>query len=465
MSMILSKLQDKLGSHIVVEPEQCANYTRDTWVLSELRDFEGSPPPRPRAVVEAESVEDISLALQTCYELGIPVVPFGGGSGVCGGIISSADCIVISTQKLTGLVSLSKDNLSATFLAGTNGMEAERLVAEQGFTIGHWPQSIELSTVGGWVATRASGQYSTGYGNIEDILLGLEAILPQGEILRSKLTPRASAGPDLRQLFLGSEGTLGLISEVTLALRPKPETSQGQAFCFETLTDGMETIRRIIHAGWAPPVVRLYDASESHRHFHETTPEGSNVLVLLHEGTKEQVEMEQASVSSLCAEAGERCDEKTVSHWLERRNHVPHFREFIEKGIIVDTIEVACGWDRIIPLYETVTQSLREIPSMLLATGHSSHSYRSGTNLYFTFVARPKDSNDLAAVYQEAWKRTMETTAAIGGGIAHHHGIGRVRRNFLEAEIGATGVQMLRTIKKALDPKGLLNPGVLLPEE
>ena len=343
------------------------------------------------------------------------------------------------------------------------GGEAERSVRAEGLTIGHWPQSIELSTVGGWVATRASGQYSTGYGSIEDLVFALEVVLPDGSVLRTRETPRASAGPDLRQLFMGSEGTLGVVTEVSFSLRPLPPAELHQAFHFESLPAALPALRRMLRAGWRPPVVRLYDEIESPRHFPEECPPGRAMLLLLHEGQQAAVEAEAVACDGLCRDGGgEQADARAVAHWLEKRNRVPGFRPFIEKGIMVDTIEIASTWSRLAAVYEAVLASLSQVPGLLAASAHASHAYRSGANLYFTFAVRPSDAERMREAYEECWRRTLEATLAAGGGIAHHHGIGRVRRDFLAGEIGESGVAVLRAVKRALDPDGLLNPGALL---
>ncbi len=466
MSDLLEKLTAKLGERVRSDAATRAAHRRDAWVLSELWELEGRLPAPPLAVVEAASTEDVAVALRLCREARAPVVTYGGGSGVCGGVLSSKAAVVISTRGLAGLRHLDRDGLVASFGAGTNGMEAERLLEKEGLTLGHWPQSIEISTVGGWVATRAAGQFSTGYGAIEDMLLDLEVVLPDGRVLRTRRTPRASAGPDLRQLFLGSEGTLGVITEVGFSLRALPEARRGQAFHFETIHAGFDPIRRILRAGWRPPVVRLYDLPESKRHFPETCPDARAMLILLHEGPAAWVEVQAKAAAEICAEAGgAEADPASVDHWLEQRNRVPGFRGFLEKGIILDTIEVACTWGRVGELYERVTRSLSEVPGALAATAHSSHSYRSGTNLYFTCAARPEDRGQMASTYGECWRRTMQAALAVGAGISHHHGIGRVRSPYLVGEIGEAGVATLRAIKRALDPDGLLNPGVLLPSD
>jgi len=461
---VVKALQKALGDRVRTDAEALDAHRRDGWVLSELQDLAGRGPARPAAVVSATSTQEVSETLATCRRHATPVVPYGGGSGVCGGIRSEAGDVVLCTRGLQGMAALDDANLTATFRAGTLGIEAERAVQRHGLTIGHWPQSIDLASVGGLVATRSAGQYSTGYGNVEDLILDLEVVLPDGRVLRTRRTPRAAAGPDLRQLFLGSEGTLGVITEVTFSLRPLPEASRGQAFHFASLAEGVDAVRRVLREGWRPPVVRLYDARESGRNFAADCPEGRHFLLLLHEGPEALVAAQMDGVAARCTEAGGRPgNPATVDQWLAHRNRVPGFDVFLEKGIVLDTIEVAATWDRVVPLYEDAVAGLSAVPGILSASAHTSHSYRSGTNLYFTFLARPAARDDMEATYRECWRRVLDATVAHGGGLAHHHGIGRVRAPRLAEEIGETGVAVLRAVKRALDPDGFLNPGALLP--
>ena len=465
MSELRARLEKELGELVDTRPETLREHRHDSWMLAQLLDIEGRGAPEPAAVVRARSTDDVARTLRLCSELRAPVVPFGGGSGVCGAIEATAQTVVLSTRELTGLVELNDRNLLARFRAGTMGGDAERRVREAGLTIGHWPQSVELSTVGGWVATRAAGQFSTAYGNIEDVVLALEVVLLDGRVVRTRETPRAAAGPDLRQLFLGSEGTLGVVTEVTFSLRALPQASVGSAFHYADLDAGIESIRRIMRADWRPPVVRLYDGAESGRQFSEWCPEGRAQLLMLHEGPASRVAVEIEAVRQLCTAAGgEPTDSGCVDSWLEHRNTVPTFKELLERGLVVDTIEVATTWDRVGPLYAEVTKSVGAVPGVRLVSAHSSHSYRSGTNLYFTFVARPERAEDMADTYRACWNETMRASARTGAGLSHHHGIGRVRRAHLEAELGASGVALLRDIKSVLDPNGLLNPGALLPD-
>jgi alkyldihydroxyacetonephosphate synthase len=465
VSALIERLRKELGDQVDTSDATRAAHRHDSWMLAQLDDLQGRGAPRPAAVVHARSTADVSRTLSLCRELGVPIVPFGGGSGVCGAIEASPDTVVLSTRGLDGLIELDSHDMLARFRAGTMGGEAERRVQQDGLTIGHWPQSIELSTVGGWVATRASGQYSTAYGSIEDVLFALEVVLPDGSVLRTRETPRAAAGPDLRQLFLGSEGTLGVITEVTFSLRQLPEVSRGAAFHFASLEQGLEALRGLMRAGWRPPVLRLYDSIESGRQFADWCPDGRVLLIVLHEGPEAAVAAEERAVAELCRAGGaEAGDPGSVTHWLEHRNHVPSFGELLERGLVVDTIEVATTWERVPLLYDAVTRAVGELPGVRAVSAHSSHSYRSGTNLYFTFIAKPERREDMADTYRECWRRTMETCARLGAGIAHHHGIGRVRREQLVDELGPVGTELLRTLKRALDPAGLLNPGALLPE-
>jgi alkyldihydroxyacetonephosphate synthase len=461
----LDALRAELGDALRSDEPTRAAHRRDAWVRSELDALEGRAGPLPLAVIEPATTEEAARAVRACRARGLPVVPFGGGSGVCGAVRAGAEAVVLSTRRMAGLAHLAGDDLVAWFGAGTRGLEAEQAVRAHGLTIGHWPQSIELSSVGGWVATRASGQLSTAYGSIEDLVLALEVVLPDGSVLRTPETPRPASGPDLRQLFLGSEGTLGLVTQVAFSLRPLPEASQAQAFHFASFQAGLAALRRVLRPGWRPAVVRLYDPRESRRHFREFLPRGRALLLLLHEGPAPAVAAEAGAVAALCREgSGVVAPSAAVDQWLAHRNQVASFRSFLEQGVIVDTIEVAATWSRLSAVYDRVTAALAEVPGLLAATAHASHAYRSGANLYFSFAARPAERSVLAETYADCWRRTMEATLAAGGSIAHHHGIGRVRREWLAREVGEAGLAVLRSLRRALDPDGLWNPGVLLPD-
>ena len=459
-------LVKRLGEETVRwDADSLAQHSRDTWCLSVLRDLRGTLTARPLCVVHPGSVEQVSILLQYANQERVPVVPFGAGSGVCGGVLPQPEAIVIDLRRMNRIVELNETALLVRVQAGMMGHTFEAALNDKGYSMGHFPQSIELSTVGGWVATRAAGQYSTRYGCIEDIVLALEVVLPDGQVVRTRVGPRAATGPDIRQLFLGSEGTLGVVTELTARIFPRPESSVGQTYSFTTMRDGLEAIRRIMRAGWRPPVVRLYDGTEAARLFTTASTGDNSLLLLICEGPSALTAAESAACASICsASGGTPVGDGPVQQWLAERNHVPGFEPFLQRGYVLDTIEVATTWDHIDDLYGSVIAALQTVEGIVVASGHSSHSYAQGTNIYFTFVARPADPARAEATYLACWEQAMEATLRCDATIAHHHGIGRVRLPWMARELGA-GLDVLRAVKRALDPNGIMNPGVLLPEE
>lgn len=465
MLEIVESLAAALGKdRVITEGALLQERRHDYWVLSHLDDIQNRAAPPPACVVQPQSVDDVVNVVNICREGHAALIPFGLGSGVCGGVVANMNAVLIDLSTMNQTHFIDETNLVASFGAGKNGGEAERDVAAKGLTIGHWPQSIDVSSVGGWIATRASGQFSTAYGNIEEIVYSIEAVLPNGEVITTGKAPRASAGPDLRHLLIGSEGTLGVITNVTLSLRRAPEKQAHTSYIIGDMASGFELQRAIIQAGWQPPVMRQYDATEAQRNFPEANS-GENALILMvHEGPAARVDVEAAAINDLAqqhnatpAPAG------VVASWLDHRNNVPKWGQFLEGGIILDTIEVSAPWTMIHDIYSDAVKRLKEVPGMLAASAHSSHVYRTGLNLYFTFAAQPSAPEKMADTYRECWRHVLEATADHGGGIAHHHGIGRVRKDFLVHDIGEIGVNTLRAVKDALDPQGFMNPGVLLP--
>jgi alkyldihydroxyacetonephosphate synthase len=465
--MLIDRLRQALGDGKVLTDDATRRARRhDTWVLSELADVAGNGAPLPLCVVRPANVADVVHVVNVCRDTKTPLVPFGLGSGVCGAVLADERSVVIDLGGMNQVRRIDPKNLLAAFDAGVRGSDAEDTLGKQGLTLGHYPQSIGVSTVGGWIATRAAGQFSTGYGNVEDIVFSIEAVLPNGDVIETKNTPRASAGPDLRHFLLGSEGTLGVVTGVTFSCRRVPETRVVTAYHAGSMSAGFELQREIVQRGFSPVVLRLYDAAESTRMFSAFAKPDDALLLAVHEGPEEKVVAEELGVANIAKAFGAAtAPAAATERWMNDRNHVPTLRSFLENGMAVDTIEVAATWDKILGIYERAVTSLGQVPGILAASAHSSHVYRSGINLYFTFAARPEKASDLGATYLDCWRRVMEATIAGGGGIAHHHGIGRVRREFLEREIGKTGVAALRALKRALDPVGFMNPGALLPQE
>lgn len=447
------------------EEQTLLEHAHDTWPLSLLHLHQKALGDRPACVVTPRSSAEVARILAYANAHATPVVPFGAGSGVCGGILAPRGSIVIDLRKLDRMLELNETALTARVQAGMMGNLFEEKLNEQGYSMGHFPQSIAVSTVGGWVATRAAGQFSTRYGSIEDMLLGLEVVLPDGRIVQIKPVPRRSAGPDLLNFFLGSEGTLGVVTELAVRIFPVPESRKLLCFSFPDFDAGLEAVRYIVRAGWRPPVMRLYDHTETARHFGQWAGSEDCFLLLVSEGPASLTAAEADACHQFCAGlGGQAVGDQPVRYWMHERNNVPSLMSFIEKGFVLDTIEVAAGWDRIHDVYHEVVSAMRTVEHLVAVSGHSSHSYLQGTNIYFTFVGRPEDPADAESTYLRCWEMAMEATLRCGGSISHHHGIGRMRTRWMGAEHGE-GLSVLRALKNALDPNGIMNPGVLLPED
>jgi alkyldihydroxyacetonephosphate synthase len=459
--MIADELTARLGADAVLRDEPTLRACRrDAWVLSELDDLEQAPVALPACVVRPRSVEDVALVVRACSESHTPLVPSGLRSGVCGGVLAGRESVLLDSSSLARVRSVDALDLVGVFDAGVRGSTAEERVNSDGLTIGHFPQSIAISSLGGWVATRAAGQFSTGYGNIEDLLLGVEAVLPDGSLLDSGVGPRASTGPDLRQLLLGSEGTLGVITGVRLALRRLPEKRLCAAFYLPDMNRGFEAQREILQAGWSPAVLRQYDSKEVSRLFGPFRRNSDCLLLVVHEGPAERVDAERAAVQRHVEHSGgQAAPAAATEHWLEERNKVPTFKSFLQSGVIVDTIEVAAPYSRIGKIYDAAVARLGAIRGIWNGSAHSSHAYRTGLNLYFSFAVQPENKAQLRAAYHDCWRAVMESCLELGGSISHHHGIGRVRREWLERELGSAGIATLRGLKRAQDPHCIMNPG------
>ena len=455
----------RVGADAVHWDEAVLNAHRhDTWCLSLLRKMRGSLTSQPLCVLTPTSVEQVQHVLAYADEQRLAVAPFGAGSGVCGGFLPSNDTLVVDVRRMNRILELNETALLVRVQSGIMGDACEAALNAAGYSMGHFPQSIALSTVGGWISTRAAGQYSTRYGCIEDILLALEAVLPDGRLMRTRVGPRSATGPDLRQIFVGAEGTMGIVTEATLRIFPMPESSVAEAYSFPSMHDGLEAIRQIMRAGWKPPVVRLYDATETARLFGSVSKGDNSLLLLLSEGPPTLTAAESAAAATICADnCGEALGPAPVQQWAAERNHVPGFETFLERGFVLDTIEVATTWDHIDDLYREVIAALQQVEGIVVASGHSSHSYPQGTNIYFTFVARPHDPQRGEATYLACWQQAMEATLRCHGTISHHHGIGRLRPRWMGQELDGS-LAVLRDIKRALDPHGIMNPGALLPE-
>jgi alkyldihydroxyacetonephosphate synthase len=450
------------GAEVLSDDTSRAEAGRDWWPLAIGWAAQGAVPQRPAIVVRPSTTAQVSAVLSACNDAVVPVTPMAGRSGVCGGSIPVHGGVSLDLTGLVGLVSVDETSLTADVRAGMFGPDLEAALGQvgAGYTLGHWPQSMDLSTVGGWLACRGAGQYSTRYGKIEDMVIGLEVVLADGRIVHTEgHGPRAATGPNLTQLFVGSEGTLGVITEARLRLHPLPPAQERRAFGFTTFAAGLEACRKILRRGATPAVLRLYDQAESERNFDQPD---TNVLIVLDETDPALLAATLAVIDDECtADAGAHpLDLALVERWLGHRNDVSALAPLWRAGIVVDTAEVSGPWAALPGLFDEVVASLKAIDGTLAASAHQSHAYTDGACLYFTFAGRGPEDDEVwrEHYYRQAWDTVTNATLAHGAAISHHHGIGLNRSRFLPRALGSA-FDVLVGLKETFDPAGILNPG------
>ncbi|MGQ4872819.1 MAG: FAD-binding oxidoreductase [Promethearchaeia archaeon] len=458
---IISKLKEILGEENVSYNEiDLLAYSKDTTLITLNWEIQGKLAALPDIITFPETAEQISAILKLANEENIPVTPYAEGSGVVGGAIPIYGGIIIDMKKFNKILEINDKNLTVTVEAGINGMNLERYLNVKGYTCGHIPQSLYTSSVGGYIAHRAAGQFSTKYGKIEDIVLGMEIVLPQGDIINFKTIARASIGPQLEKLFIGGEGTLGIVTKATLKIWPYPEKRALISYAFPTIEDSLEATREILRQQVYPAVIRIYDKEETKRHFGEIKNAKDKVMVVfVCEGNAKLVDLESSITKEMCEKhSGIDCGEEPVEHWFETRFNVKETSMFPPYKIVADTIEVACMWDVAAELYHKVIEETSKVQGNLLISAHISHFYPNGVGYYFTFGGVPPKGKSDFEFYKECWDATIKAVEEIGGAFGHHHGVGINRSHWMSVEWGKA-FETLKNIKKLLDPNNILNPG------
>jgi alkyldihydroxyacetonephosphate synthase len=441
---------------VTVDADARAEASRDWWPLAMTWALEGRVAGLAACVARPASHDEVAAVLRICHELAIPVTAAAGRSGVCGSSVPLYGGVVLDLCDLTGIRVVDDESLTADVRAGTFGDHFEHeLRTTYGLTCGHWPQSVALSTVGGWLACRGAGQLSTRYGKIEDMVIGLDVVLADGTTVHTGGNARQATGPDLNQLFVGSEGTLGVITGARLRLHPAPRHERRLACGFPTFVDGLDACRRVLRRGATPAVLRLYDAVEADRSY------GTGdvaVLLVLDEGDTGLVDATIEVVEEEC-ETALPLDVGLVERWMGHRNDVSQLEALISGGLVVDTMEVTGPWSQLPAIYDAAVTAIREVPGTLAASAHQSHAYADGACLYFTFAGKP-DPADKDDFYRAAWDAGTRAVLANGGALSHHHGVGLNRARFMRDALGPA-LDVFGSVKAALDPKGILNPGKL----
>ena len=465
----LAALTERLPEGAVsTHPGELTSRSRDAWALAMLREARGDRLPRPLAVVFPRSTEDVAATLRWAADTGTAVVPRGGGSGVCGGAQAIWRGIVLDLSRMSSVLDVDPMSQTVRAEAGIRGDRLEGALGEHGLTLGHYPQSMSISSLGGWIAAASAGQASAGYGPIEDHVLGLTAVLGSGEVLDLTATPRAATGPDLRRLLVGSEGAYAVVTEATLSVSRRPPALGWLAVAPPSFEAGGTLAREIVQRELHPVVIRLYDEVDAGLTFGPVGHAGGPVLLAAFgAGPVGAAGLDAARALALDTGHGPLGEDYGKHWWAHRNDAVDLYRRIMGEermlgpGVIVDTMEVAGLWRSIPAIYAAVRQALLERASQAVGC-HLSHPYRSGASLYFTFLIHNEDDGAAERAYLAAWGRAAAACRDAGGTLSHHHGIGLLKAPFLAEALGAGAMSALRSLKRAVDPAGVLNPGKLL---
>ncbi len=448
------------------------------------------------AVVWPSDEGEIAAILRLAEEKNLEVIPFGGGSSVTGGVepvsVDKDGVLSLDLARLNRVLRVDATSQTAVIQAGALGPEIEEQLNGHGYTLGHFPESFDHSTLGGWIATRASGRQSTGYGDIEDMVLALRMVTPRGTVETRKV-PNTASGPSVLQLCIGSEGAFGVITEATMKIRPYPDIIDYRGLLFRNFAAGVSAIREMMQRGMVPACVRLSDRTETAlaKNFRSTAGskwkrkgeelalralarrgysfDDGAFMVLGLEGEREEVEYMRAGILQLCRELGGfHLGTGPGMQWYRSRHDTAYFREqLINWGVLVDTVETATTWDNLLHLYGEVRSALRgaleEGGGKSMVGCHVSHSYREGASLYYTFFAPMAGEGGEEKQWERVKRAASEAIMEYGGTISHHHGIGYEHAPWMQREVGGIFLEALRAVKGVMDPAGVLNPGKLIP--
>jgi len=470
-----TRIEQLIGAeHVTTTPVARIRHLRgkSTPDLLKLRD--GDATDAPDAVVLPGTHGEVQQLLELCSEERIAVTPFGGGTSVVGGLTPQAAqfaaAIALDVRRLNALRALDDESRTATLEPGLRCPEAEELLNARGYTIGHFPQSYEYLTLGGAAAARSSGQASAGYGRFDERVVAIKVATPRGTIELGR-APKSAAGPDLRQLFLGSEGAFGVITELMLEVKPVPAARVYDGWRFESFAAGAEALRALIQDGPVPTVLRLSDEAETALNLARPSEIGAGtargcLAIVGYEGTAENVAERRERVTEILNDVGARLDAAAGQGWSEGRYRGPYLRDaLLDAGALVETLETVTFWSNLRPLYDAVGDALRQslteqgTPPVVLC--HISHVYPSGASLYFTVAAA--QANDPLGQWATAKRAASDAIVNMGGSITHHHGIGIDHREHYAQQVGPLAIGALRAVKAELDPAGIMNPGVLIP--
>lgn len=420
------------------------------------------PATLPAAVACPHTYEELRAVVRFSRKKRIPLIPYGAGSGVLGGTLPLDNELMVDLKHFNRILDLNEVNGTVTVQAGMNGGQFEEALNQRGYTCGHLPQSIYMSTVGGWAACRGAGQNSTRFGKIEDIVIGLSAVLPDGSDLTVRPVARRAVGPSIKDILIGSEGSFGILTELTMRIWRLPQQREGVVLAFPTLQAGLDAMRMTMQAELRPAVARLYDLEESGQRT-KGLPQFVHrpyLAILEFSGSRRMVETEVAlALEIVAANGGIRTSDAPYAHWLAHRfeSYSPQWQS---RGYYMDTIEVTGPWSQIPGMYEGIRSEVMALGEGIHFGTHFSHMYPEGACQYMTIRLPPMPMAEGLRLHQLAWDKAERICLALGGSISHHHGVGLLRNRWLPLELGA-GLGMLQGLKDHLDPDNLFVPGKL----
>lgn len=439
-------------------------YSHDVWPVAAKWIQQARFPYIPDIIAWPGTTQEVAAVIDVARRYGLPVVPFGGGSGTVGGILPLRNGITIHLRRMDQIIDLDRTSLLVTVGAGMIGQTLEDQLNLEGYTLGHFPQSMRPAAVGGYVAHKAVGTFSTKYGKFDDMVLGMQVVVPSGEILNIIPVPKSSTGPNLNELFLGSEGTLGVVTEVTLKIHAMPELRLFRGYAVPSMRVGLDVMRHILQHDLKPAMVRLYDEVEAASKFETLGLRGGPcLLILCFEGYRQLVELEERISTEICRSQGaEELGSEPGELWLANRFDTSSLLGCVcQPTGIYDCLEVAATWDRLADLYYEIRNAME--PYSYKVMGHTSHVYPQGGNLYMIFFAEAgsPDLEKIGQLYYRILDATFQVCRRLGAAISHHHGIGLSKAQWMTLQHGQAGMNVLRAVKGALDPDNLMNPGKL----
>lgn len=450
-----------VANEVLTARHDVVSWTRDWWAGSMIAETDGNPATPIAVIVRVSRVEQVQEVVSIAHRYHLPLTVSAGRSNVTGAALPVRGGIVLDVCDLNQLLSFDPDSQIVEVEAGMFGDIFEQTIQQEyGMTMGHWPSSFGISTVGGWVACRGAGQLSTRYGKIEDMVYGMDVVLADGRLITVGGAPSSATGPDIQQLFIGSEGTLGVIVRVRLKLHRLPEYGRAIAWGFASFADGLEACRQILQHGATPAALRLYDNLESGVQF--SLPE-TNVLLIADEGEKELVDAVLAISARVCEQCqGQPLESDPIfERWLDTRYLTGKSAEGFARspGLVADTLEMVGRWRDLAAIYEEVVAAINAVPGTLAGSAHQSHAYVDGACLYFS-LRGDVAVKERAAWYRAAWDAANAVLIRHNASLSHHHGVGLLRSPYMQAALGET-LKVMEEIKAALDPHRILNPGKL----